>query len=210
MAWQTDKAKWHKHGRSQGVMQGNDDTGSHMASGFTLIELMVSMAISLIILAGMVGMFISQNHTQSAEINRLAVTGDLNLAVTIIKSELRQAKNVCWNAASMTLAYQPIDSNAAIPAACAIITNSKNGKFKLISAGAPGCSTSTTPCICWDRPAIGGGCQEVLRHMQLVGGLQASPSADGVWDIALTGAFTDADHRTKTATVDFNVWPRNK
>lgn len=212
MAWQKGKETWSKHDCSQDVMQGDDDTGSHIEKGFTLIELIVSMAIALIILAGMVGMFISQNRTQSEEINRLEVTGDMNLAAAIMKSELRQAKNVCWDAATKTLAYQPVDSDTVIPAACAIVANSKNGKFTLVNAGASGCSTSVTPCICWDRPNVAGGCQEMLRHMQSGTGLQVSNPGvvGGVWGITLKGVFMDSNHLSKTTVVDFNVWPRNQ
>jgi len=181
--------------------------------GFTLIELMVSMVMSLIILAGIVSVFISDSRTHLTAVSKAELLGDIGLAASIIKGELRQAKNICWLPVSKILVYQPLDSASVISAAaCTVPTgaSSPNGAFKLVAAGAGGCTTSSTPCICWDRPNKGGGCQEMLRNILPSTGLDASQGAlNKVWSVTLTGTYMNQSHNLTNAQSIFKVWPRN-
>jgi len=190
----------------------NKDTAG--VSGFTLIELMLSMVMSLIILAGIVSVFISDSRTHLAVVSKAELLGDVGLASSIIKSELRQAQNVCWLPVSKILVYQPLDSTAVISAAACTVpppgAASQNGAFKLVAAGAGGCTTSSTPCICWDRPLNGQGCQEMLRNILPLTGLDASQSAvNKVWSVVVTGTYINQGHNLTSAESIFKVWARN-
>ncbi len=181
-------------------------------SGFTLIELMVAMAISLIILAGIVSVFVSNSRAHLAVVSKAELMGDMGLAASIIKSELRQSKNICWLPTSKILVYQPLDSNANVGPglACTVPTGSMmNGAFKWVAAGSGGCSTSSTPCICWDRPNDGTGCQELLRNILPLTGLDASQDPYAVWSVILTGTYTDSSHNVANTQSVFKVWARN-
>jgi len=182
--------------------------------GFTLIELMVSMVMSLIILAGIISVFISDSRTHLAVVSKAELLADVGLASSIIKSELRQSQNICWLPASKILVYQPLDSTTVVSAAaCAVPpagVASQNGAFKLVAAGAGGCSTSSTPCVCWDRPNQGGGCQEMLRNVLPLTGLDASQGVvNKVWSVTLTGTYMNQSHNLISTQSLFKVWARN-
>ena len=189
----------------------NKDTAG--GRGFTLVELMVSMVMALIILAGIVSVFVSDSRTHLAVVSKAELLGDIELASSIMKSELRQSQNVCWLPVSKILVYQPLDSTTVISAgACTVPAGaaSQNGAFKLIAAGAGGCSTSSTPCICWDQPNKGGGCQEMLRNILPLTGLDASQSAvNKVWSVVVTGTYINQSHNLISAESVFKVWARN-
>jgi len=191
----------------------NANKDAESVRGFTLIELMVSMVMSLIILAGIVSVFISDSRTHLAVVSKAELLGDVGLASSIIKSELRQSQNICWLPVSKILVYQPLDSTTVVSAAtCTVPTGvaSQNGAFKLVAAGAGGCGTSGTPCICWDRPNKGGGCQEMLRNILLLTGLDASQGAvNKVWSVTLTGTYMDQGHNLTSTQSLFKVWARN-
>ena len=191
----------------------NMNKGTVGVRGFTLIELMVSMVMSLIILAGIVSVFISDSRTHLTVVSKAELLGDVGLASSIIKSELRQSQNVCWLPVSKILVYQPLDSTTVISAGTCTVpagATSQNGAFKLIAAGAGGCSTSSTPCICWDQPNKGGGCQEMLRNILPLTGLAVSQGAlNKVWSVTLTGTYMNQSHNLTSAKSIFKVWARN-
>ncbi|MFQ5518848.1 MAG: prepilin-type N-terminal cleavage/methylation domain-containing protein [Mariprofundus sp.] len=68
-------------------------SGLHGQNGFTLIEMMISMAIGLVILAGLTTIFVSFNASNSAAASRTERMSDLYLASHIIQTELRQSLN---------------------------------------------------------------------------------------------------------------------
>ncbi|MDQ6951738.1 MAG: hypothetical protein Q9M26_08745 [Mariprofundales bacterium] len=165
------------------------------------------MTIGLIIIAGVVAIFISQNKVQSGEAHRSELLADLQLSSGIIQSELRQAQDVysCGNA----VVYQPLDSTVATTATCPVTVDAANGAFKLIAAGASGCSTSNTGCICWDRPNQGSGCQEMMRNIKASTGLNVTVDAYGVYTVTITGQFNNAQHSLQDLAMGIHVWPRN-
>jgi len=165
--------------------------------GFTLVELLVAMAIGLVILAGIISLYVSGINSNRAEMSRTERMSDLYLAAQIMQSELKTARDICWDAANKQLIYQPLDSAATLNG-CNNVAAS-NGAFRL---------EAKKQRICWDRPDEGDGCQEMVRDMDATAGLVASLSG-GVWDIRLKSTYTGKDHTTKSLELGFKLWPRN-
>lgn len=189
-------------------MRGGTTAGDGMMRGFTLVELLVALAIGMVILAGMIGMFIFGSKQVSNANDRMGRAADLHLAASIMEGELRQAQAACWDGANLRLIYRPLDSTSALPSACDSVAAS-HGAFQLRAAGAAGCSSSATACICWDRPNKGGGCQEMLRGVA-AGGFDASEDGNGVWHVTISTEYHARDGQVKTLREDFRVWPRNQ
>ncbi len=194
--------------------------------GFTLIELMVTLVIAMVILAGMVAVFISQTRAAHTVGSKTELMGDLYLASQIIQSELRGAKAVCWDSTNQRLVYQPIDSGVSIFNAATNACDSTDGAnawFKSVAAGAGGCSTSNTPCVCWRRPSPPvappattpqKNCQELLRGLSSASGFLITPTGNAdlqtVRTISLTAIYQDINHANQDLNLKFKVWPRNQ
>ncbi len=166
-----------------------------MQRGFTLIELLIGMAIGLVILAGIVAMFLSGVNASRSEASRADRMADLYLASQIMQTELKLAKNLCWNAAKRQIIYQPLESSQPL-GGCGLVAASHGG-FRHEPA---------RKRICWDRPGENDGCQELIRGID---GFVVSQSG-GVWTLRLQGSYIDADHKSKPLEVMFKVWPRNR
>jgi len=166
--------------------------------GYTLVELLVSMLAGLVILGGIVMVYVSGAGSTRAEIERNERMSDLYLASQIMQGELRGAQAICWNATNHELIYQPLDSTAALPSACDAV-DAANGAFRLDAA---------SNRICWDRPGMSDGCQELVRALDGANGLQVSQSST-LWQIRLQGAYTGRDHQARTIALTFKVRGRN-
>ncbi len=185
------------------------ETGCH---GFTLIEMMVAMVIALILLAGVVGIFISQQKSADMVLDKTDRLSDLFLTSQLMQTALRDAQAICWDGANKRIVYQPQDSTAVVTNPCTTV-DPANGTFKLVSAGASGCSTSNTPCICWDRPNKGGHCQELVRNFKDLTGMQISPVSNTdlkvLRKITLTALSQNLNRVDRDVSLEFDVWPRN-
>lgn len=121
--------------------------------GFTLIELMISMVIALVLLAGVTGIFISQNRAANMVMDKTDRLSDLFLASQIMQTALRDAQAICWDGVNNRIVYQPLDSNTvAVTDPCTAAVDVQNGFFRFDAATA-----TQTAQICWDRPNLGGG-----------------------------------------------------
>jgi len=191
----------------------NEEYGS--SGGFTLIEVMVAMVIALILLAGAMGIFINQNKSATMVTDKTDRLSDLFLASQIMQNELRDAQAICWDGTNNQIVYQTQDSTAAVADPCTTV-DTQNGAFKLVAAGASCCSTSTTPCICWDRPTK-TTFQEMARDMKAPSastpGLQISPQPNtdlkALRKITLTSRSQDINRIDHDVPLEFYVWPRN-
>ena len=64
---------------------------NHHEKGFTLVEVMVSLVVSMTVLAGMVLMFSSQNNHYNYQDKRIDTVQDLELGIKFIGQDLRSA-----------------------------------------------------------------------------------------------------------------------
>lgn len=180
-------------------------------TGFTLVELLVAMTIGLVVLAGIIGMFVSQSKVNNSESSRLELISDLQLASQIVRSELHLAQDV-YLGCSGKIYYRPMDSASAISTSCST-PQASNGLFKLESAAnctQGAATTTTTGCICWDRPDISGGCQELIRSINPSTGLSASKDSYGVVQVDIYGQYMGVDHTYHDLATRITVWPRNQ
>ena len=180
-------------------------------TGFTLIEVLITLLVGMVILGGMTSVFIAQTRTSTMLSDKTAAMGDLYLSSQIMQTALRGSKAICWNAASNMLVYQPFDSPTNLTAGCAAPAAS-NGAFKfksVLTAAHP------TPYICWDRPNDGSGCQELLRNLVPASGLgvtpvgNASPDMRVMRTVVISAQYQGQDHSGKPLELAFKVWPRN-
>jgi len=175
--------------------------------GFTLVEILITLAIGMIILAGMSAVFVSQTRVASMMNGKTAALGDLFLASQIMQSELRSAKSTCWNAANSKLLYQPLDSTVPLVAACNVL-DAMNGSFEVRTTGGAGNR------ICWDRPNDATNCQELLRDL-MAPILTVTPTGNttsemtGLRHIVVNAAYSDADRNVRGLGISFKIWPRN-
>lgn len=176
--------------------------------GFTLVEVLVSMVIALVLLAGVVGVFISQHKSANMVQDKTDRLSDLFLASQMMQAEFRQAQAVCWDATNKRIVYQPLDSASVVSDPCTGTVNSANGFFRFDAA-----TSSQTASICWDRPNQGGGCQELLRDLKDTTGLQVSPTSNAdlgaVRKVTLTARSQDFERVDQDVSLEFDVWPRN-
>jgi len=156
------------------------------------------MAIGLIIIAGVIGIFISQNKIQNSDRQRSELLADLQVVSQIIRAELHFAQGVCTANNGTEILYQPLDSAVALPAACNAVDNA-NGAFKL-----PNGSNS----IQWKRPSK-QNFQELMRNIKAATGLQASVDSYGVYQIDIYGQYLGVDHNTLDLATRLTIWPRN-
>ena len=174
--------------------------------GFTLVEMLVTMAIGMVILAGMTSVFVSQTRLSNMMNNKTEAMGDLYLASQIMQSELRGAQRICQRGGGKQLIYIPLDSNTnPDPANPCPSGGGEDGKFEYLV-------TASNPRICWKRPNVPGKkyrCDELIRQLMDVGGMRAVEDVYGVWTITLAAKYLDRDRQPKSLDLAFKVWPRN-
>ena len=177
--------------------------------GFTLVELLIALVISLVLLAGLYSNFIMQSRVQRAQSRLGDAAEDLRIASQVMQNELRLAKAICWDATNTRLIYQPADSSAGLGTCSSV--NAANGAFDFKAADA----THPTAYICWDRPNDASGCQELVRGLKAGTGLQVSPTGNsaaelvGLRSITLTSAYKNHQGAKRDWIVQFEVLPRN-
>ena len=180
--------------------------GRATQAGFTLIELMVSLVVAMVILAGLYSNFIMQSRVQASQSSTVEAVEDLRLAAQIMGTQLRMATNICWDATN-GLVYQPL--GAVTMTGCATLDPSW-GAFSFDS------SASTGGRLWWRLPNPGASApsnrQEVLRGLDPTNGFQATTSnADlgALRTITLVSRYQNADRQDKNLSISFDVLPRN-
>lgn len=179
--------------------------------GFTLIEILVSMVIALVLLAGVVGVFVSQHKSANMVQDKTDRLSDLFLASQMMQAELRQAQAVCWDATNKKIVYQPLDSNTnAVTDPCSATPHQDNGSFEFREAD----GNSDTPYVCWNRAGKDGDfCRVLIQDMKSSTGLQVSPASNAdlgaVRKVTLTARSQDFERVDQDVSLEFDVWPRN-
>jgi len=192
--------------------------------GFTLIEMLVSLTMGLVIIAGIAMVFISISQTSSVISSRTERMGDLFLATHLMQAGLRESVSV---------------PNVTIP----ILTNlAKRGVA--IPSGYPSNDTVFTSLPYWDAasktltyqnlegdvgifhyqhgskdsiywlrplaPGISGSInfQELIRGLDTTNGMIVSPVNGGI-SVTLQSAYSNEQHQNRLVSLAFNMWPRN-
>ena len=176
--------------------------------GFTMIEVLMTMVIAMFVLAGMSAMFVSQTKTAQMLSKKSEIMNDLFLASQIMQFELRKAKAICWDAVNDRIIYQPLTSANDLTVACAEDV-STNGWFRMVAVAIPASSE-----VCWDRPDLGGFCQELIRDLKANVGLNVTPLGNvdlqAVRTITLTADYLDSNKSVQSLKMSFKIWPRNQ
>ncbi len=181
---------------------------SHVQKGFSLIELMVTMVVALVVLAGMTSLFVSQTQTARVLNLKSDVMADLFLASQIMQTELRNSSKVCWNVADSALRYEPFGSLTVLTTAC--LSDQYTGAFSLRPVNA----THPSPWINWKKSGNVQG-QELIRNMQAATGITVIPNVNTIANmvtvkkIILTSEYVDKDQNIKNIKLSVKVWPRN-
>jgi len=169
--------------------------------GFTLIEMMITMGIALVMMAGMTSVFVSQTRTATMLKNKTEAMGDLFLASQIMQGELRSSKKICWSstANAQSLVYLPIDSTTPM-------VSCDPKKYKSFQY------RKNTGALCWNQ-LDGKGCQELIRGLPLVGGMKvkvvSAPPLPDVYEVTLTSQMRGQNNQISLLPLTFKVWARN-
>lgn len=113
-------------------MKTNMKSGNHnhlRQKGLTLIELLISMVVMLLIMAGLVSAFISHNSISSAEAARMEVQQDLRVAVDRLKNVLRNAGYGChasFAEGNTMIGTEPQGGSITIGSSISHISNQKS------------------------------------------------------------------------------------
>lgn len=176
--------------------------------GFTLVELLVSMVIVMIILAGLYSNVLMQSRVQASQASTVDSVEDLRIASQIMATQLRLASNICWDSGNSRLVYQPLGAAVTLTASNCGTLDTSWGAFQFSSG-----TTATGGTVCWDRPNVGGGCQEVLRGLDSATGFSVSPTSNAsltaIRTLNLVSQYKSVDRTNRDLEITFNVLPRN-
>jgi len=194
-----------------------DIDSAESEAGFTLIEMLIGMAIGLLLLAGLTMIFVSLNDSSRAVTSRTERMGDLYLASQVMQSELRQslsselttntvttdlaARGVSaisgypstfpalphWDATTKTITYQDLDGNVGI--------------FQY--------QRTSNDRIYWLRPDPSVSTfAELIRDLNTSTGL-AVTTAGGVMTVKFSSTFTNEEKQSRDLDITFKTRPRN-
>ncbi len=160
-------------------------------SGFTLVEVLISLAISLVLISGLFGNYMLQLRVNSAQTNQTEQLGDLRLVSQIMRRELRLASNVTYDNTKKEIAYTTLDSGT--------------GYFRYKQGG--------NDRLAWEQPpGTGdpslGGYDEMVRGLDITDGLDFVSTGER-HTITLKGAYKNLNREDKTLELKFRIWPRN-
>jgi len=175
--------------------------------GFTLIEMLVSMTMGLLILAGLTSMFVSMNDASRSVASRSDRMGDLYLASHIMQNELRESQALCWDATKNRIIYQPLDSSVTLDSTVCNVVDATHGSFEF----RPAKTGKPTPYICWNLPNNAQGCQELMRDMfPSIGLVVVVPTPPNeIWTVTLTSRYLNENKVKQPLNMRFKIWKRN-
>ncbi|MDQ6974979.1 MAG: prepilin-type N-terminal cleavage/methylation domain-containing protein [Mariprofundaceae bacterium] len=180
--------------------------------GFTLIELMITLVIGLVLLAGVLSVFIGNTRLSAALADRTERLGDLYTASHIMQTELRRAQSTATSipaGSTSTITYTPADSTCV-------------GSFTFRANP----TTATVHEIAWKRPekvpgpgVPPGTCNnntaQLIRDLDPTKGMSISALTSDIYGnpvllgVDLYSLYFNQDHVTKTVSLSFKVWIRN-
>ena len=199
----------------------------HQEAGFTLIEMLIGMAMGLILLAGLTMLFVSFNDSSRAVTLRTERMGDLFLTSQVMQSELRQSLNaplatttlvaadgvladLTARGVSMTgYSYPSTEATfATLPywdAASKTITyQDLDGNVGIFHY-----QRNNNDRLYWLRPdASVTQFAELIRDLNTATGLTVT-APGGVMTIKLSSTYTNENKESKELDITFKTRPRN-
>jgi len=200
-----------------GLMKKTKQSLMRQESGFTLIEMLIGMAMGLVILAGLTMVFVSLNDSSRAVTSRTERMGDLFLVSQVMQGELRQSRSAelatntvatdltargvtppsgypvsfptlpYWDATTKTITYQDLDGNAGIFQ----YQRTSNDRIYWLRA-----DSSITQF------------EELIRDLNTATGVTVT-SAGGVMTVKLSATYTNEEKVSKDLDITFKTRPRN-
>ncbi|MDX8377659.1 MAG: type II secretion system protein [Mariprofundales bacterium] len=180
--------------------------------GFTMLEMLVSVAIGLILLAGMTANFVAQSNINSMQSETTERLEDLHLASQIMQREMAFSQRALLTdqyttATSIVLQYSPY---SAPTNTCNNASYRTYGQFiyKTLNTGS---TTGRMEAIYWWRP----GCsdkQELIRDLESTletGMVLAIHPITGMVQVTLNSSYLNSNKQEKILTSTFKIWPRN-
>lgn len=216
----------------------NDLNGNHSITaklvseaGFTLIEMMISMAMGLILIAGIASVFASMGKTSSVVSSQTERMSDLYLMSQIMQEELRLSRKTQdvnqkvlanlttrgVNIATRIPGYPATDALFDVlpywdQTTHTLTYQNIDGDVGIFSYQYGGNNDS----VYWLR-ADATTFDELSRNMDLTTGMCAldvnnvcaTAAVAGVSSIKLLAAYKNESHLAKTMSLSFMIWPRN-
>jgi len=199
-------------------------------AGFTLIEMMISMAMGLILIAGIASIFASMGKTSSVVSEKTERMSDLYLMSQIMQEELRLSRKVqvVANKVLANLAGRGVNIAARIPGYPATDVlfdvlpywdqSTRTLTYQNIDGdvGIFSYQYNGTDSIYWLR-SDATTFSELSRNMDVSNGMCAlavnnvcsTAAIAGVSSIKLQATYANESHLAKTMSLAFMVWPRN-
>jgi len=190
--------------------------------GFTLIEMLISLTMGLVVIAGITMVFISISQTSSVISSRTERMGDLFLATHLMQAGLRESVSVS-NASILTnLANRGVAIPAGYPSSDTVFASlpywdatSKTLTYQNLEGdvGIFHYQHGSKDSIYWLRPlapGISGSIkfQELIRGLDTAKGMIVSPVNGGI-SVTLQSTYSNEQHKNRLVSLAFNMWPRN-
>ena len=190
--------------------------------GFTLIEMLISLTMGLVVIAGITMVFISTSKTSSVISSRTERMGDLFLATHLMQAGLRESVSVP-NASILTnLASRGVSIPAGYPASDTVFTSlpywdatSNTLTYQNLEGniGIFHYQHGSKDSIYWLRPLAPGipgstNFQELIRGLDTTKGMLVSSVDRGI-SVTLQSVYSNEQHQRRLVSLAFNMWPRN-
>jgi len=209
--------------------------GRNGEAGFTLIEMMISMAMGLVIIAGLSLVFNTNSKISSAITARTERMSDLYLASQLMQAGLRESLRVPDATTSVLtdLTSRGVSPPVGYPVSDATFASlpywdetSKTltyqdldghvGIFQYQGQGGT-CPNNGDSCIYWLQPLAAGvsGTStfwEFLRDISPTFGMKVTTIASAgvnAINVTLQSTYSNEQHQNSTLSLSFKVWPRN-
>jgi len=190
--------------------------------GFTLIEMLISLSMGLVIIAGITMVFIATSQTSSVISSRTERMGDLFLATHLMQAGLRESVSTPTMSILTNLKNRGVALPAGYPSSDTVFAslpywdnNSKTLTYQNLEGdvGIFHYQHSSKDRIYWLRPlakSYSGSTnfEELIRDLDTTKGMIVSP-IDGGLNITLQSVYSNEQHQNKLASLAFNIWPRN-
>jgi len=201
--------------------------------GFTLIEMLISMAMGLAIIAGLTSIFIADSQTSRAISSRTERMADLFLASHLMQEALRESQSlpdpnmsIRTNLTNRGVTAPPsYPSDATFTALPYWDVSSKTLTYQDLegNVGIFQYQRTSNDRIYWLRPLAVGASgsstfQELMRNLDTTNGMRVyNPTTNNVVTTAigggmrvdLTSAYKNENKQAKTLSLSLLAWPRN-